>query len=226
MFIPDFSDGTVVVVDLESREVTRTAELVAPGTEFELFDRDGIVFYNDPGSERAGVVRIDGSFAAVRKYDPERPGAGVVPADGTSADDPGTPDATEAGAGEGVDEGAVGGQDPGGDEPEPEADEPGGDGGPPPARPTPRSPIPRAATPPPSPSPTPARRAGPPRRAPRSPRTPAYPRSPAAPRPRPARHPALDRGLGRRRRGGRAADHAGPPRRPRRDRVRRDLGLR
>jgi PKD repeat protein len=147
VFIPDFSDGTVVVVDLESREVTRTAELVAPGTEFELFDRDGIVFYNDPGSERAGVVRIDGSFAAVRKYDPERPGAGVVPADGTSADDPGTPDAAEAGAGDGVDDGAVGGQDPGGVEPEPEAEEAGGDGGPSPGEVDPAEPDPEGGDP-------------------------------------------------------------------------------
>ncbi|MGH3308683.1 MAG: hypothetical protein ACRDOX_13450, partial [Nocardioides sp.] len=44
VFVPDFTAGTVIVVDLESRRVTRTAELVTPGTAFELFDRDGIVF--------------------------------------------------------------------------------------------------------------------------------------------------------------------------------------
>ena len=120
VFIPDFTDGTVVIVDLESRRVTRTAELVAAGTAFELFDRDGIVFYNDPGSERAGVVRVDGSFAAVQKYDPERPGAGVVPPEGRT-DEPGTPDAGEAGSGQGVDEAAPEGAD--------EPDGPENDGG-------------------------------------------------------------------------------------------------
>jgi PKD repeat protein len=126
VFVPDYTSGTVIVVDLETREVTRTGELVAPGTEFELFDRDGIVFYNDPGSERAGVVHVDGSFAAVRKYDPDRPGAGVVPADGRD----GVPDSEQAGAGDGADDGAVGGDDPGGDgsdaPADPETPEPGG----------------------------------------------------------------------------------------------------
>ena len=72
VFVPDYTAGTVLIVDLESRNVQVTAELVVPGAAFELFDRDGIVFYNDPGSERAGVVRVDGSVAAVQKYDPER----------------------------------------------------------------------------------------------------------------------------------------------------------
>ena len=116
VFVPDFTAGTVIVVDLESRRVTRTAELVTPGTAFELFDRDGIVFYNDPGSERAGVVRVDGSFAAVEKYDPERPGAGVVPEGGRQ--ETAVPDAAASspGDGAGIDDRGVDGTDPGGED--------------------------------------------------------------------------------------------------------------
>ncbi|HEY7073018.1 MAG TPA: hypothetical protein VH479_23025 [Acidimicrobiales bacterium] len=112
VFIPNFTTGKVVIVDLETRERTDTGELVAPGTEFELFERDGIVFYNDPGSERAGVVRVDGTFSEVDKYDPDRPGAGVVPEAGR--DQAPVPDLDAPGQGAGVDEGALGGPDPGG----------------------------------------------------------------------------------------------------------------
>ena len=69
VFIPNYTTGKVVIVDLETREAKPTGALVPEGTEFELFEQDGIVFYNDPGSERAGVVRLDGTFAAVQKYD-------------------------------------------------------------------------------------------------------------------------------------------------------------
>ncbi len=112
VFIPNYTTGKVVIVDLETREAKPTGELVAPGTEFELFERDGIVFYNDPGSERAGVVRVDGTFSEVEKYDPERPGAGLVPEAGR--DQAPVPDLAAPGNGEGIDEGALGGPDQGG----------------------------------------------------------------------------------------------------------------
>src|SRR5262245_3542047 len=112
VFGPGYTTGTVVIVDLESREVVRTGPLVEGGAQFELFDRDGIVFYNDPGSERAGVVRVDGTFAEVQKYDADRPGAGVVPEAGR--DQAPVPDLAAPGSGEGIDEGASGGEDQGG----------------------------------------------------------------------------------------------------------------
>jgi PKD domain len=112
VFVPDYTAGTVVIVDLESREVTRTGQLVVGGSQFELFERDGIVFYNDPGSERAGVVRVDGTFAEVEKYDAERPGAGVVPEAGR--DQAPVPDQAAPGSGEGIEDGALGAPDQGG----------------------------------------------------------------------------------------------------------------
>lgn len=105
VFVPDYTTGTVVVVDVDDRQVSRTGELVTPGEPFELFDQDGIVFYNDPATERAGVVRVDGSFAAVTKYDPDRPGGGVDPDDGG---DGGAADAPSPGTEAGVGDGAAG----------------------------------------------------------------------------------------------------------------------
>jgi PKD repeat protein len=107
VFVPDFTSGTVAIVDIASRRVTHTGVLVTPSTVFELFAEDGIVFYNDPASERAGVVSVDGTFAPVAKYDPERPGEGLDPDD--DAEGSPTPDAAARGTGEGVDEGAPGG---------------------------------------------------------------------------------------------------------------------
>jgi PKD repeat protein len=132
VFIPNFTTGKVVIVDLETRERTDTGELVVPGTEFELFERDGIVFYNDPGSERAGVVRVDGTFSDVDKYDPDRPGAGLVPEAGR--DQAPVPDLAAPGQGEGIDEGALGGPDQGGG---PDSGPSGGQQGPTPGPPDP-----------------------------------------------------------------------------------------
>ncbi len=127
VFVPDYTTGTVAIVDLDTGGVAHTGELVPPGTPFDLFDEDGIVFYNDPASERAGVVDIDGSVAEVAKYDPDSPGDGLSPDD---AEDSPLPGETAAGAGEGTDPDATGGGDgadpgeggAGADDP---ADEPG-----------------------------------------------------------------------------------------------------
>ena len=82
VFMPDFTTGTVAIIDLTTGDTRHTDRLVPAGTVFELFGRDGIAFYNDPRSERAGVVHVDGTFTAVAKYDPANPRAGVEPPDG------------------------------------------------------------------------------------------------------------------------------------------------
>ncbi len=76
VFVPNFTTGTVAVVDLDDEQVVVTDDPVADGT-FELFDQDGIVFYNDRDSERAGVIHVDGTVAATRKYDPAAPDEGI-----------------------------------------------------------------------------------------------------------------------------------------------------
>jgi hypothetical protein len=82
VFVPNYTAGTVAVVDMATSEVRHTGELVPGDTAFELFGQDGIAFYNDPESQRAGVVRLDGSFVPVAKYDPADPDSGVEPREG------------------------------------------------------------------------------------------------------------------------------------------------
>ena len=77
VFVPDYTTSTVIVVDVEHERVAETGDLGAAGV-FELFDEDGIVFYNDPKSEKAGVIHIDASFTAVAKYNPDNPNEGVT----------------------------------------------------------------------------------------------------------------------------------------------------
>ncbi len=72
VFVPNFSTGRVEVVDVERGSASSTDEQVADG-QFQLFVVDGFVFFNDPDSERAGVIHLDGSVADVAKYDPTNP---------------------------------------------------------------------------------------------------------------------------------------------------------
>jgi hypothetical protein len=98
VFVPNYSDGTVTVVDVDSARVATTDPVVAAGRTFDLFDHDGRAFYNDPATEHAGVIRIDGEVSPVAKYDPADPGSGVEPAAGRDrppAAPPPTPPPTE-----------------------------------------------------------------------------------------------------------------------------------
>jgi hypothetical protein len=76
VFVPNFSTDRVEVVDVERGSSSSTDEQVAAG-HFQLFVVDGFVFFNDPESERAGVIHLDGSVAAVAKYDPNNPHAAL-----------------------------------------------------------------------------------------------------------------------------------------------------
>ena len=66
------------VEDIAGWQVFAQPRVVDPDTHFQLLMRDGVVFFNDPGSERAGVIRLDGGVQATAKYDPGDPGRGVT----------------------------------------------------------------------------------------------------------------------------------------------------
>ncbi|WP_460444160.1 PKD domain-containing protein, partial [Amycolatopsis cihanbeyliensis] len=68
--VPDFSTGRAWIVDLDTRRVVAHPRLLDRPVRFELLARDGMVFYNDPGSERAGVIGLDGRVRPITKYDP------------------------------------------------------------------------------------------------------------------------------------------------------------
>jgi hypothetical protein len=92
VFVPDYRDGTVTVVDVARGRVATTDRPVAEG-RFDLFAEEGFVFYNDPETERAGVIHLDGTFSAVQKYNPRNPGDGVDnPPEDAPARPPAAPD--------------------------------------------------------------------------------------------------------------------------------------
>jgi hypothetical protein len=68
VFVPDYTSGQVWVVDVSGVSVVARPRVLAPGTTFQLLDRDGVVFFNDPDSEHAGVITLDGGVRPVAKY--------------------------------------------------------------------------------------------------------------------------------------------------------------
>ncbi len=95
-FVPELATGTVFVVDEASASVVKAVRIPGGGSpSLEVVARDDVVFYNDPASERAGVIRLDGSSTAVAKYrpagrsgqGPAKPGS-ATPAPGQSGPAP------------------------------------------------------------------------------------------------------------------------------------------
>ena len=77
VFVPDYTTGQVWVIDLTQHTIVATAQVLSPAVKFQLLTRDGIVFFNDPNSERAGVISLDGAVTQVAKYDPADPTKGL-----------------------------------------------------------------------------------------------------------------------------------------------------
>ena len=84
VFVPDYSSGKVAVVDVKSRTVVADPSVLPSSSEatFQLLARDGIVFYNDPPTSQAGVIRDSNGTVTVEgvaKYNPANPGHGLTP---------------------------------------------------------------------------------------------------------------------------------------------------
>ncbi|MET9633787.1 PKD domain-containing protein, partial [Lentzea sp. NPDC006480] len=73
VFIPDHTNGTVHVVDVGRGTVRETERLLKRTNSFELVVRDGTAYFNDPDSEKAGVIDISGNVRRIDKYDPAKP---------------------------------------------------------------------------------------------------------------------------------------------------------
>ena len=78
LFVPDYATGRVWIVDLHDSQVVAKPQVLDPKTQFQLVTRDGVVFFNDPESEHAGVIRLDGGIHKIRKYNPKNPTNGVT----------------------------------------------------------------------------------------------------------------------------------------------------
>lgn len=66
--VPDRSTGQVTIVNLDTGKVVAQRQLFGQPTRFELLARDGIVFFNDPDSNAAGVLDLAGDVRAITKY--------------------------------------------------------------------------------------------------------------------------------------------------------------
>ncbi len=69
--VQDVGSGEVVVIDFDALDDVRRSSLegVQPGTAVQLIAENGAVWYNDPGSSRAGLIERDGDTIPVTKYD-------------------------------------------------------------------------------------------------------------------------------------------------------------
>ena len=79
-FVPDRTTGTVSVVGADG-SVLQQLPVIAGPSDLELIRGGTVLYYNDPGSERAGVIRFsNGSWRAepIAKYDPVRPTAELL----------------------------------------------------------------------------------------------------------------------------------------------------
>jgi List-Bact-rpt repeat protein len=89
LFVPDYKTGQVWIVDLKGAKVITRTNVLDPGGQFQLFNRDGVVFFNDPNSAKAGVLQLDGTLTKAAKYDPDHPDRGVTTPGGTNSQDTG-----------------------------------------------------------------------------------------------------------------------------------------
>ncbi|MEU0880556.1 PKD domain-containing protein [Lentzea sp. NPDC005914] len=87
--VPDHSTGQATIVDLATSRVVARHQLFDKPTPFELISRDGIVFFNDPNGNQAGVIDLWGKVRTITKYteDPATDKPSPTPDQSTRADD-------------------------------------------------------------------------------------------------------------------------------------------
>ncbi|NGY60413.1 PKD domain-containing protein [Lentzea sp. NEAU-D13] len=66
--VPDYSTGEATVVDLADGSVVSQRLLFAGPVRFELVVHDNLVFFNDPNSNAAGVLKLTGDVMTITKH--------------------------------------------------------------------------------------------------------------------------------------------------------------
>jgi len=90
VFVPNLTNGRIYVVDTRSTDSAAAQfDLNLPDHNIELVAKDGLVFYNDLDSEKAGVLTLlNGTWVlgpSLQKFNPEDPGRDVIEPSTTSA---------------------------------------------------------------------------------------------------------------------------------------------
>ncbi|SQD93559.1 hypothetical protein [Parafrankia sp. BMG5.11] len=78
IFIPDFTDGRVIVVDVANRRLIARPEVLPAGIPFELVAQGPFMFFNDPDSSRAGAIRLGLTSRGAAKAHVPRAKAGIL----------------------------------------------------------------------------------------------------------------------------------------------------
>jgi hypothetical protein len=76
VYVPDFTDGAFIVVDVATGRVVDTIVVTGRAGDFEVVIDGGTVYVNDPRSEDAWSIDSSGNVLPVDKYDPAAPGTG------------------------------------------------------------------------------------------------------------------------------------------------------
>ena len=66
--VPDYSTGEATIVDLADGSVVSQRLLFAAPVRFELVVHDDLVFFNDPNSNAAGVLKLTGDVMTITKH--------------------------------------------------------------------------------------------------------------------------------------------------------------
>jgi|GEM_PF-5012995 len=69
IFVPDYTRGTIHLVDARSMRPIANLPAVSPRTRFDMIARGPYVFFNNPTGPEAGVIRLDEDAAKVRKLE-------------------------------------------------------------------------------------------------------------------------------------------------------------
>ncbi|MEU0530613.1 PKD domain-containing protein [Amycolatopsis tolypomycina] len=88
--VPDYATGGVSIVDLTTSRVVARPRLFDRPVRFDLLTRDGVIFYNDPGSAQAGVIDPGGRVRPIVKYRSGQHSPGEAPTEVVPGPDDGT----------------------------------------------------------------------------------------------------------------------------------------
>ena len=72
-YLPDFTTGEVTIIDLASGAEAEALDFGSP-RRFDLFEKDGFVWVNDPAGAEALVIDAFGRVERIEKYRPDLPG--------------------------------------------------------------------------------------------------------------------------------------------------------
>lgn len=111
VFIPNHTNGNVIIVELATSTVRQQVQVIAKPAPFELLAHNGKVWFNNPASNEAGIIDPDGQLHPIQKYrDGLEPAAVAALAIGGSSPVGAGEGLNGTGTGQSATEGAIGGE--------------------------------------------------------------------------------------------------------------------